>query len=112
MVPDGTSWFCFQPLMLLTCWKKDRAGNCEGVLCLSQKAAFGSDPHRMRNSSIWDPVKLTSPASCPLDVKPGQEGPSRQGERGHVVDIRYSINLGASREAEEDPFELSKTAQV
>lgn len=68
VILDKTSWFCFQPLTLLTCWRKDRAGNCEGVLCLSQKAAFGSDPQRMRTSSTWDPVDIISPASCSQDV--------------------------------------------
>lgn len=59
----------------------------------------------MRTSSIWDPVELISPASCSLDVD-RREGPSRQGEWGHSVGIRYSVNLGVSGEAEEHPFDL------
>ena len=56
---DEPPWFCLQPSMWPTCWKKDQAENFEGVLCLSQKTAFGSEPQRMRTSSIWDPVEPT-----------------------------------------------------
>lgn len=54
----------------------------------------------MRTSSIWDPVELISSASCSLGIDRDRKGPSRQGKWGHVVDIRYLINLGASGEEE------------
>lgn len=55
----------------------------------------------MRTSSIWDPAAPSSPVSCSLDMDWGRKVPSRQGEWGHVSDIRYLFKLGASGKGEE-----------
>lgn len=46
-------------------------------------------------------MKPRSPGSCSLSVDRGGKIPSRQGECGHIFDIRYLLNLGASGEGEE-----------
>lgn len=56
-------------------------------------------------------MKPTSPVSYSLRVDRGGKIPSRQGESGHVFDIRYLLNLGAGGEGEGEEVGLSEAVE-
>lgn len=87
-----------------TCWRKDQAGNYEGVLYLCPRTAFGSEPQDENLQHLG-----SSGASCPVSSSEctlGREDQSRKGN-GRVVAIRYLMNLGGGGEEEGD---LSKAS--